>query len=70
MFRGTQGVAMKIKHDIAVLLVTSRDSFGRPQTARFVHDDQIVDLTEVTKELGETPYFITVLVDKKKWAKS
>jgi hypothetical protein len=50
----------------ACVLVTERDQYGRPQMGRFVHDEQTVDLSELTAS-GVAPEFIVVLVNKATW---
>jgi len=50
----------------AVLLVTSRDGYGRPSTARFVHEEQAVDLRELS-EGGASPEFVIVLACHETW---
>lgn len=45
-----------------VLMITERDERGRPLVARFVHDEQKVDLRELKQ-----PEFIIIYANRETW---
>ena len=54
----------------AVLLVTDRDSLGRPLVARFIHPEEQVSVRELGGDSLETaPQFIIVYINHETWGK-
>lgn len=53
-------------YNATVVLVTERDELGRPLAARFVHDEQTVDLEELAAG-GTRPEFIIVYANRQTW---
>ncbi len=56
-------------YQVAVLMVTDRDHFGRPLVARFVHEEQTVDIAELSARNPDGPAaeFITVFANRDTW---
>lgn len=54
------------RYDAAVLQVVERDALGRPLVARFVHEEQKVDLREAAAG-GVAPEFIVVFANRRTW---